>query len=321
MTPSPLAGALRFARAPWLGHIRSQDVWLILLAMVAIASLVTPYFLTTFNLANLLDTSAIIGIIAIGQFVVILSGGFDLSVGGVLALAGMVTAVYTNKYGPIALVAPLLVGAACGLVNGIAVTRFDVPPFIATLGMLGIARGAAYAVGQQSVVAHSAFVGQLQNTSIGFVPLTAIAWLTIASIVWLILRRSTIGHYVAAIGGSEQTARLAGINVNAVKLAVYTLSGLLAGLAGLLYVVRSGSGVPQLGQGWELDSIAIVVIGGSNLFGGKGELPKAVAATVIYVMIRNVMNLASVDPFLQDIVAAAIVVAVVALRVTQSQER
>ena len=304
----------------WWARLQSQDVWLILLLMVLGSAIIAPDFLSAENLSNLLDNCAIIGLISLGQFLVILSGGFDLSVAGVLALAGMIAAASTNEFGLVALPGALLVGAVLGAINGLAVTKFDIPPFIATLGMAGVARGIGYAVSEQTLVANAAFFDQLRETSVGPVPLTAIVWLGVAFLLWILLRRFRIGQYIAAVGGNNEAARLAGVNVARVKLLVYTLSGLLAGLAGLLYVVRSGSGVPQLGLGWELDSIAIVVIGGSNLFGGSGQLPKALAATIIYLMIGNVMNLASVDPYFQSIMAAVIVVAVVVLRLAQNRD-
>lgn len=304
---------------PALRWARTQDVWLILLLMGAMSAALAPNFLSAYNLSNLLDQAATLGIISIGQFIVILSGGFDLSVGGVVALSAMVTATYSVGVGGASLILGVLAGALVGLVSGLAITRASLPPFIATLGMLGVARGLAYAVSEHSVVASLPLFATLRNFEIGILPFSALIWLVLAALFAIWLRRFRTGRYIAAIGGSEPSARQAGISVGPIKLLVYTASGLLAGIAGATYVIRSGSGVPLLGNGWELDSIAIVVIGGSNLFGGSGELPKTVAATIIYMMISNVMNLASVDPYFQDILAAVIIVGVVALRLAQNR--
>lgn len=317
--PAPPSGRLR-NRLPST-FLRGSEVYLIFLGMVVLATLFVPNFFTPYNVQSLLGQATVLGLLATGQFLVILSGGFDLSVGAVLALGSVVFAVYAAEYGLLAGTALAVgAGALLGLVSGIAVTKGGVPPFIATLGTLGIARGLAFTVSERSVILENDLFRGFSFASIGFVPLQAVVWILIAAAVYAFMRRSKTGLRVYAVGGAEDTARLAGVSVDRVKLLVYTASGCLAGVAGILFVARSGSGLPQVGNGWELDSIAAVVIGGTALFGGRGSLPKAMVGVLIYMTIRNVMNLLGLDPYLQDILKAAVIFTAVGLGVRRARE-
>lgn len=294
-----------------IAFLLTWDVGLILLFMIGLATLLTPNFLTPLNLTNLLRQTSILAILAIGQFLVILSGGFDLSVAAVMALSSVIMATYGNHNLPTAIVAAIGAGALLGLANGMFVTQGKIPPFIVTLAMMGIARGLAFNVTEKSVMLQQPAVRAFGDLTIGVIPMPGLIWFLLAAIVFAFLRLTRTGIHIYAIGGREDTARLAGVKVNQVKILVYTLSGTLSGTAGVLFVARSGSGMPHVGSGWELDTIAAVVIGGADLFGGEGSLPKAMVGVLIYMMIRNVMNLLSLDPYLQDILKAVIILAAV----------
>jgi ribose/xylose/arabinose/galactoside ABC-type transport system permease subunit len=312
------------SRPAWrrvLAALGAYDVWLIALLMMALATALSPLFLTPLNLENLLRQSAIIGLLAIGQFLVILTGGFDLSVGAVLALSSVLVAQLSATSLPLALLAGVGAGALLGLANGLVVTRGRIPPFVATLAMLGIARGLAFAVSENSVTLRDATLRALNAGVIGFVPALALVWLLIAALVAAFLQLTPMGLHIYAVGGREETARLAGVDVARTKLLVYTLAGCLAGVAGILFAARSSSGMPHVGAGWELDSIAAVVIGGVSLAGGRGSLAKAMAGVLVYMAIRNLMNLLGMDPYFQDMLKAGIILAAVGLRVRSIPNR
>ncbi len=289
-----------------------NDVFVILLLFGLLAALLSPSFLTTANLGNILTQSALLGILSIGQFMVVVAGGFDLSVAAVMALSSVLLAHNVALgFGPSALLA-VLAGAGCGLFNGLVVTIGRVQPLIATLAMMGIARGLAFTVSEKSILVDDPVLTVLRSLD-GFLSTPTLIWLAVTAIAAGIFATTRPALHVFAIGGGEQTARLAGVPVDRVKIGVYTLSGLLSGLAGVVLVIRSSSGVPLGGIGWELDTIAAIVIGGTNLFGGEGRLLHAMAGVLIYQMIANVMNLFGLDPFYQNIVRAAVIITAVAL--------
>jgi ribose/xylose/arabinose/galactoside ABC-type transport system permease subunit len=218
---------------------------------------------------------------------------------------------------PAALIA-IAAGGACGLFNGLAITKGRVQPLIATLAMMGIARGLALSISEKSILVKDPVVAALRGFG-GPLSVPTLAWLLVlaAALVWY--GRSRIALHIQAVGGNEVTARLAGVAVDRVKIGVYAASGLLSGLTGVILVIRSNSGVPLGGMGWELDTIAAIVIGGVNLFGGEGRLLRAMAGVLIYQMIANIMNLSGIDPFYQDIVRAAVIIAAVGLSILRQR--
>jgi ribose/xylose/arabinose/galactoside ABC-type transport system permease subunit len=298
--------------------VAANDVFVILLVIGTAAALISPAFLSTRNLSNLLTQSALLGILSVGQFLAVVSGGFDLSVAAVMALSSVVLAQNASLgLLPAALLA-VAVGAGCGIFNGIVVTIGRVQPLIATLAMMGIARGLAFSISERSILVNDPLLTALRDTS-GFLTLPTLIWFAVVAIAALWFRTTRQARHVYAVGGNEQTARLAGVAVNTVKLGVYTASGVLSGLAGVVLVIRSSSGVPLGGIGWELDSIASIVIGGTNLFGGEGRLLHAMAGVLIYQLIANIMNLAGVDPFYQNIVRAAVIILAVGFSILRQR--
>jgi len=293
------------------GGLSGRAVEGLFLLVVLIGFIASPKFLTTFNLDSLLHQAAILGVLAVGQYVVVVAGGFDLSVGAVVALTGMVTARTAGEIGLLSVPLAMVVGGVMGLLSGLAVTIGRIPPFVATLAVLGIARGLAFTVGNQGIVITEPAILDVNDAALGPIPAVALVWIVVAGLVYAFLHLTRSGTYVFAIGGNADSARLAGVPVARVKVGVYVLSGCLAGLAGTLFAARSGSGSPGIANGWELDSIAAVVIGGVSFFGGSGRLPRAMLGVLIYLMLTNIMNLVNVDAYVQNVLKGALILAAV----------
>lgn len=299
--------------------ISKNDVFVILIAFSLIAAALTPSFLTAANISNLLTQSALLGILSVAQFAIVVAGGFDLSVAAVMALSSLVFATTIGYgFGPAAALA-ILTGGACGLFNGLVVTWGRVQPLIATLAMMGIARGLALAISERSLLVKDPLLDHLRDIG-GFLSVPTLIWFAVvaAGALWLSTTRQAL--HLFAIGGNETTARLAGVAVERMKIGVYTASGLLGGLSGVVLVIRSSSGVPLGGIGWELDTIAAIVIGGTNLFGGEGKLLRAMAGVLIYQLIANLMNLVGIDPYYQNIVRAGVIISAVGLSILRLRQ-
>lgn len=302
-----------------LGSLLSgNEIILVLILIAVLGSFLSPVFLTETNFRNILNQASVLGIIACAQFLVVMIGGFDLSVAAVMALSSVVFATLGPASPPLGIAASLASGTALGLLNGVAVTFGRVTPMIATLGVMGIARGFAFVVTEKSIAVPRPLLAPAKTT-IWIFTTPVIIWLVIALILAWVLAKTRFGRNLYAIGGNERSARLAGVPVVSRQIAVYVLSGALSALAGLALVVRTSSGVPHVGAGWELDAIAAIVIGGARLFGGEGSILKAMIGVIIYQMIANIMNLASLDPFYQDIVKATVIVIVVSVSVMQAR--
>lgn len=295
--------AIRVAARDW-------GIFPLLLLFMGVAGFIAPTFLTELNLRNVLDQASILGILSLGQFLVVLVGGFDLSVAAVMALSSVTMALLAPVSLPLAMCAGVMAGLGIGALNGIAVTFGRVPPLIATLGMMGVARGLAFAVTEKSVLVPQETLAPVQ-VELGILTGPALGWLILTALLAFLLARTRPGRHLYALGGNERAAKLAGLPITRLQLAVYASSGALAGLAGVALVVRSSSGVPLAGTGWELDAIAAIVLGGARLFGGEGKLVSAMAGVLLYRMISNVLNLTGLDPFYQDIAKALIIIAVV----------
>ncbi len=272
----------------------------------------TPVFLTVNNLLNVLDQVTILGILALGMTFVIITGGIDLSVGAVLALSMMVLGFTSHNAGwPLwlSIIAAIVVGGLCGLLNGLGITLTKLPPFIATLAMLSIARGTANVItdGQQIVGYPAWFTALSTQRHFGFLTVTALVLILLLIAGWAYLRYRPGGRAVYAIGGSNEVARLAGIPVKRATASVYVLTGLLAGLAGVVLAARLDSSQPSAAVGIELDTIAAVVIGGASLTGGVGRVSGTIVGVLIIGILRNGLNLLSVSPFVQQIVIGVVI--------------
>lgn len=288
-----------------------------------------PKFLTVDNLLNVLRQISINTIVALGMTFVIITAGIDLSVGSIVALSAVIsTGVLKNGitlFGhtlqtsypwnvPFGIIVGLLLGIFLGLFNGFFITRFNMPPFVVTLAMMTIARGLAfiYTGGFPISELPQSFIF-IGTGYLGPFPLPVIIMLICALLMHYILTRTTFGRYVFAIGGNEEAARLSGIDVNRVKLIVYTLSGFLAALAGIILAARLGSGDPKTGNMYELNAIAAVVLGGTSLSGGKGNIGGTFLGALLIGIIDNGLVLMRVSTFYQYVVKGAIILAAVLL--------
>ncbi len=280
-----------------------------LVLLSAAMAILSDTFLTFSNLFNVGTQIAVIAILALGSTFVIVSGGIDLSVGSVLALAGIIFGkVVVGAPLPVALIAALGVGALAGLVNGLLITVGKLPPFIATLAMLSAARGLALVVsGGIPLSRIPQPIRTLGNGDLLNVPLPVLLMVAMWLLTAGILRYTYAGRCMYAIGGNEEAARLSGINVFGQKLIIYTLSGLFAGVAGLLLTARLASAQPQAGVGFELDAIAAVVIGGASLAGGVGSASGTLIGAFILGVLRNGLNLLNVSAFWQQVVIGGVI--------------
>jgi ribose transport system permease protein len=296
-----------------------------LIALCVALFIASPYFLTVNNLLNILDQVTILGILALGMTFVIITGGIDLSVGAVLALSIMVLGWTSHNGGwplGLSIVAAILVGGLAGLVNGLGITLAKLPPFIATLAMLSVARGLANVItdGQQIVGYPEWFTNLSSQRYFGFLTITALVLIILLLLGWAFLRYRPGGRALYAIGGSREVARLAGIRVKRATAGVYVVTGLLAGLAGVVLASRLDSSQPSAAVGIELDTIAAVVIGGASLSGGVGRIPGTVVGVLIIGVLRNGLNLLSVSPFVQQIVIGVVIALAVMVDVLRRDE-
>lgn len=294
------------------GWLRRGMVFVILLALAIFFSLTTDRFLQGRNLVNIAVQNAPVIVVACGMTLTMLLGGIDLSVGSVAALAGAVSAGLIVNNGlavGLGMLGGLIVGALVGLINGALVVYGKLPPFVATLATLGIARGLTLVYTDGRPISGIGDAYTFWGTGkIGEVPVPVVVWIGVVLLVWLLLTRTRFGLHIYAIGGGEETARLAGVAVNRVKLLTYTLSGLLAGLGGLLLTARLWSAQPQVAVGMELDAIAAAVLGGVSLFGGVGSVPGAVVGALIVGVLGNGMNLLRVASYPQQVIQGIVLV-------------
>ncbi|MFD7123077.1 MULTISPECIES: substrate-binding domain-containing protein [Streptomyces] len=287
-----------------------------LVVLVVAMSLFSGDFLTTQNLLNVGVQAAVTAILAFGVTFVIVSAGIDLSVGSVAALSATVLAWSATSAGVpvvLAVVLAIVTGIACGFVNGALVSYGKLPPFIATLAMLSIARGLSLVISQGSPIAFPDSVSVLGDTLGGWLPVPVLVMIAMGLITALILGRTFIGRSMYAIGGNEEAARLSGLRVKRQKIVIYALSGLFAAVAGIVLASRLVSAQPQAAQGYELDAIAAVVIGGASLAGGVGKASGTLIGALILAVLRNGLNLLSVSAFWQQVVIGVVIALAVLL--------
>ncbi|MCP3669991.1 MAG: ribose ABC transporter permease [Gammaproteobacteria bacterium] len=285
-----------------------------LLLLMCAVSLFSPNFLTVDNLLNILRQTSINAIIALGMTYVILTAGIDLSVGSVLAFSSAIcaTLIANDSSMIVAVFATLAVGGLLGAANGVVISFFGVQPFIATLVGMTIVRGATlvYTGGRPISTGDFDVAESFYTLGGGYlfgIPIPIIIALVVFVIGWIILNKARLGRYVYAIGGSEQVTRIAGINVNTVKMTVYVLSGVMAALAGIILTARLESAQPTAGAGYELDAIAAVVLGGTSLMGGRGTLVGTLIGALIIGVLNNALNLMDVSSYYQQIAKGAVI--------------
>jgi inositol transport system permease protein len=293
----------------WNKFKNKYSILFVLIVLVIISTVVNKNFLTVTNLSNVSRQISVTTILAFGETILIICGLLDLSCGSVLAFAGVlsVAAFKATQSLPLSFAVAILVAVIANVINGIMVTRFKTPPFIATLAMLAMARGAAllYTNGQN--------IYQLGNYTvfgqgfIGFIPTPVLFLIAFFIFTWYILRHTRFGRALFAIGGNEEAANASGINVNRTKMTAYIINGVLVGVAAVLFMSRVNSGLPNGAVNYEFQALTASIIGGTSFSGGIGSAGGTVAGAFIVGFLDNIMNLANINSYLQQIVRGAII--------------
>ena len=312
------------SRAGRLTRTRQFGTVLGLVALSGVLWALTPHFLTVANLLNIAQQTSINAIVAVGMTYVIVSGGIDLSVGSIVALSGVVLgAVLQDGHAlPVALAVALATGLACGLLNGGLISLGGLPPFIVTLGMMSIARGAALVFTEgRPVSGFEPGFRALATGHVGGVPAPIVATIVVYLVAHVVLTRTTFGRYVYAIGGNEEATRLSGVAVRFHKTMIYAVSGLVSAVAAVILTARLNSAQPVAGMMYELDAIAATVIGGTSLMGGEGTLAGTLVGALIMGVLRNGLNLLGVSSFLQQIVIGAVIIGAVLIDTVLKRHR
>jgi ribose transport system permease protein len=330
-----LAGSVIDAPFGWLA--RSEAIQRVLafgalIALIAIFSVASPNFLQFDNIVGILLATSVNGVLALGVTFVIITGGIDLSIGTVMTLSAVMTGVFVTYWRlplPLGILAGLCAGGVAGFVNGVVVARLKVPSFIATLGMLNVAKGLALVISglkpvyfndtpQFNSLAMGSALGGIVATLA--VPNAVLVLFGAALVASFLLSRTILGRYTFAIGSNEEATRLSGVRVDRWKIGIYTLTGLFSGLAGVLIAARLNSAQPSLGQGYELDAIAAAVIGGTSLSGGEGSILGTVIGAFIISTLTNGLRIMSVPQEWQTVVTGGIVVLAVYLDIVRRRQ-
>lgn len=290
-----------------------------LIVLCAIMTIIKPRFLNPLNVRNILRLSSINGLLAVGMTFVCLTGGIDLSVGAVMGCAGMYSAYFAQASMGLPWFVGVLVGLAMGILigifNGVCVAYLKVPAFVGTLGSMSIAKGLTFILTNAKPIPNLSDSFKYIGGGLigGFLPLPIIIFAVILLICFLLLYKTRYGRYVIAVGGNVKAARVSGINVKRIIASVYILSGMLAALAGIIMTARVTSGVTSTGEGYETDAIAMVVIGGTSLSGGKGRLWGTIVGILMMVCLSNGLDMLGVTAYYQMIIKGFVVIAAVML--------
>jgi len=296
--------------------LKSNVIILILIALVAVFAVLSPNFFTVSNLVNILRQCSVYAILSFGMTFVIISLGIDLSSGSVLALVSCVTAMALAAGANIwvALIVGVLTGAVCGAFNGVMIAIFKIPFFLATVAMMFIARGLALVITHESTVSGvpKSFAIFGGTTSFPIPPQLIIA-IIVFVILFVVLNQTKLGRYTFAIGSNEETCRLSGVNVEKYKILIYMVSGICSGVAGVVMVARMATGSPIVADGFEMDAICAVAIGGTSMLGGSGSLSKSAIGAVVLTVISVGLNIVGVSSSMQRIVKGGLILLVVAI--------
>lgn len=313
---APAAGRGRVAAGiAWRSHIRRYGLWIALGALIVFFCIASDSFRSTTNLKNILNQQAIIGVVACGMLVMMISGGFDLSVGAAGGAVGVLAAYVSQHDGLVlGILAALALGVSIGMVNGFLVTKARVNPFIATFAIASVIAGAlAAATEGQSVVGEPGFLANLPFNEVLGIPALFVIFLGVAGLTHLILSRTKWGHWLFSVGANADASYLSGVPVTATKIAAFMFGGLTVGVAGLLLFGQSSIGQPIGANSWPLDAIAICIIGGTSLAGGVGRVADVAVAAVLLGVVSNGLNSLSVSTYWQPAVTGCVIlIAVIA---------
>lgn len=308
----------QLTRARWLSLVQRQGALIALLALCIFGFARYGAFLTPENLLNVLRQNSMVGLVALGMTAVILTGGIDLSVGALLAVAGVVAATLSPQGPVIAIAGGVGAAGMLGVVNGLLIAKARIQPFVVTLAMMIAARGVALAAtGEESVRVDSSADALiwLGRGWIGPIPAPVVLLGVAYLLGWIVLRYTRLGRYIYAVGDDTDASRLLGLNVDRVLIGTYALSGALAGLAGVVLAARLGAGQPVAGMGWELDAIAAVVVGGTLLTGGQGGAGLTLVGVLLLGVILNLLNLeGTFSPWWQWVIRGVFLLAVVVVQ-------
>lgn len=296
-------------REKWQTIKSRYSIYLVLIAMIIVCNLLSPNFLSARNISNISVQISVTTILAFGETILIIGGLLDLSCGSVLALAGVLSVYVFKETGSLSLAfaVGLIVGVLCNFINGILVRRFNIPAFIATLAMMTMARGVAllFTKGQNIYqIGDYVWFGQ---GNIGFVPIPVVFMIFIGILTWYILGHTAFGRSLYAVGGNEEAARASGINIGRIKVGAYLINGIFVGLAGIILMARTNVGAPNSGQGYEFEALTAAIIGGTSFSGGLGTAGGTLAGAFIVGFLNNIMDLAGVDSYLQQVIKGAII--------------
>ena len=318
---------MRWARQGGVvGLIRGHGILLALIILIAVGAALSPHFLTIANVTNVARQASIVGILGVGMTFVILTAGIDLSVGSVLGLVAIsfAAAMGSGAPWPLAIALALMVGGGAGAINGLGITKGGLQPFIMTLGMLVIARGVTLTIADGKPIRagdNAADIAWIGSGDVLGVPVPLLLFAGIAVLSWFVLRFTPFGRRIYAVGDNREAARLSGIDTDRAVFSAYVISGLCSAVAALIVVSRLAAAEPTQGTGFELDAIAIVVIGGTSLFGGEGGVGGTVVGAAVVAAMNNLLNLLGVSPFSQQIVKGLIILGAVLLeRRTRTRE-
>ncbi len=306
--------------------VNRYAILIVLVVFILLLEIFVPSFRSVGNVQNILLQTSINALLAIGATLIILTGGIDLSVGSILGFAGIVAALLGKAPGTgpflIALAAGVGTGLVLGAINGSLVAFVRIPPFVVTLGMMSIARSLAFVASQGQPISDLSneflVIGQGSLFNIPYPILISVVTFVIFGVV---LARTRFGRYIYAVGGNEEAALVSGVDTRAIKLAVYSLSGLLAGLGGVVLAARATAGISTNGEGYELTAIAAAVIGGTSLSGGRGSLLGTVAGVLIIGIMVNSLDLLNISPFYQGLIQGTIIIGAVAIDALANRRR
>lgn len=297
--------------------------YILLLIMILVSALMSDKFFTGINISNLLKQNSAIGIVAIGELVVILTGGIDLSVGAIVSMSTVVVSLMLKSGSSISvsIIVTLLIGILAGIINGTLITKLRIIPFIATLATQNIFSGIGLllSTGRQVFYDNDNFL-LIGSMEFNHIPLIAIVWLIIALIVSYILEHTRTGRYIKGFGGNKESVRLSGVNIQKTEMTAYIISGLLCAIGGVIMASRLTLGSNSVGTGWELTGIAGTVIGGGSMTGGVGTVGGVIVGTLVMGLIGNIMNLMKVSIYWQQIVKGSIILIAVYSSLIRNKE-
>jgi ribose/xylose/arabinose/galactoside ABC-type transport system permease subunit len=324
MSDTVIGQDIRGGKKPQASWKKMPPVAWVVLAMIAFFGVAAPGFFSTGNFLNITLQGSVLLIMAVAATLVILTEGIDLSLGSVLTLAG-VTAVLALQHGlsvPAAVLVGVLTGAACGAVTGFLITAGKLPPFIATLGMMGIAAGLALVLTRQGAIYSDApafiFLG---GGSLGILPMPTVIAVLVFLLGWIVLYQTDFGRYIIAIGGNEAGSRLSGVNTAWWKFLTYVAAGALAALGGVIMAARLRAADPIVGNGWEFDAIAAAILGGTSFEKGNGTLGGTVLGVLLISVLRNGLNVIGVGAMWQPALIGLVIIAAIIFDVLLKQRR